>query len=158
MKLYDHLTPTGSAPRSWVIAEASTWRLSSLRGYPRESRLRTLWSNASSSAGVSRCFGGTQSSLDCDPFILRLSVENGILYCIAAFLILEIWPSLIAWIARSILPSFGDDCALFGGAIASVMRVVVVQENSDPLNCLIRLIAEYVTSKVEIYLITIIYS
>ena len=44
------------------------------------------------------------------------------------------------------MPSFGDDCALFGGAIASVMRVVVVQENSDPLNCLIRLIAEYVTS------------
>ena len=57
---------------------------------------------------------------------------------------LRIWPSSIACIARSISPSFEDDCALFGGVIACVIRMVVVGEISELLHYMIYSLAGYV--------------
>jgi hypothetical protein len=74
---------------------------------------------------VSCCFPIKESRFNRVPFILRLSVEFRTLYTNIAYRMLRIWPSLIACIARSISPSFLVDCALFGGVIACIIKVVV---------------------------------
>jgi hypothetical protein len=75
---------------------------------------------------VSLCVPKKVLCFDRVPFILRLSVVLRTLYCSIACRILGNWPSWIAYIARSILPSFEDDCVLFGGVIACIIQMVVI--------------------------------